>query len=83
MEELIGRLTELDAETGAQARQYTDGMTEHGKWTAGRDGNASGWIGRMIDKERALRTAVPAPSAPVAVADGRYAVAENGVKFMI
>lgn len=77
MEDLVARLAKLDREIGAQARTYTDGMTEHGKWTAGRGGNASAWIDRMLAKERELTAKVQA--APVAVADGRYAVEEDGV----
>lgn len=61
MEDLIGRLTRLDPATGETARAYTLGMTEHGKWTPGRDGNASAWIDRMIQKERALKATAPAP----------------------
>ena len=77
MEDLINRLAKLDSETGRQAREYTDGMTERGRWTAGRGGNASTWIDRMLAKEKALTAKVKA--APVAVADGRYAVEEDGV----
>lgn len=77
MEDLVGRLAKLDSEIGAQARTYTDGMTEHGKWTAGRTGNASAWIDRMLSKERELSNR--ARTAPVQVADGRYAVEEDGV----
>lgn len=88
METLIRAITELDPADGAKARTYTDGMTEHGKWTPGRDGNASGWIGRMIAKRDALRAAAAAVRQPVApdtlptVADGRYAVEHEGtLKF--
>lgn len=87
MDDLIGRLTALDPATGEQARAYTQGMTEHGKWTTGRDGNASAWIDRMIQKERELKAAAPAPTGPTApagpeVPDGRYAVEEDGtLKF--
>lgn len=77
MEDLVARLAKLDSEIGAQARKYTDGMTEHGKWTAGRTGNASAWIDRMLSKERELSNR--ARTAPVQVADGRYAVEEDGV----
>lgn len=77
MEDLVERLAKLDREIGAQARTYTDGMTEHGKWTAGRTGNASAWIDRMLSKERELSNR--ARTAPVQVADGRYAVEEDGV----
>lgn len=64
MDDLIGRLTELDAETGRKAREYTDGMTEHGKWTAGREGTASAWISRMIARERELKAAAPKVAPP-------------------
>jgi hypothetical protein len=83
MEGLIGRLAALDAEIGRQAREYTDGMTERGRWTAGRDGNASGWISRMIDKERALRAAVVGvgTAAPaVEIPAGIYAVETDEVR---
>lgn len=78
MEDLIGRLAKLDAETGRQAREFTDLTTGKGGWTAGRGGNASEWIDRMLRREREL-TERKAPAAPVAVADGRYAVEEDGV----
>jgi hypothetical protein len=82
MDDLIGRLTQLDPATGETARTYTLGMTEHGKWTPGRDGNASAWIDRMIQKERALKAAAPAapkvttPEIPA----GRYAIVDGEVK---
>jgi hypothetical protein len=80
MERLIAEITGRNAETGTQARTYTDGMTEHGKWTPGRDGNASAWITRMIAKANELKTAAPKATTPaVQVADGRYAVEHNGV----
>lgn len=79
MESLIGEVTALDAELGQQARTYTDGMTEHGKWTPGREGNASRWITNLIAKRDELKARAPqAPAAPVQVEDGRYAVEENG-----
>lgn len=82
MESLHTQLMELDAETGRKAIDYTVGMTIRGRWTAGRQGNASAWIDKMIVKVRELRTAArtqaPAVEIPT-VADGRYAVEENGV----
>lgn len=84
MERLITQISELDAGLAAQARTYTDGMTEHGRWTAGREGTASRWISNMIDKIKILKaTQVKAPVAPAAeVADGRYAVEHEGtLKF--
>lgn len=84
MEDLIARMTVLDASTGEAARTYTDGMTEHGKWTAGREGNASAWIDRMITKERALKAAAPAAQPTTTPATeipaGRYAVVDGEVK---
>lgn len=76
MERLIRQLGELDAETAASARAYTDGMTEHGKWTPGREGTASRWIGRMIEKVRQLdaakRAAAPVPVAGAAEIPAHY-----------
>lgn len=70
MEQLIVTITELNTEDGRKARTYTDGMTQNGKWTAGRGGNASAWITRLIAKKQALRAA--APAAPVELEDGIY-----------
>lgn len=61
MDSLISQLRELDTETADKAQAYTTKMTDHGKWTPGRDGNASDWIGRMIAKVRELK-AKPAPT---------------------
>jgi hypothetical protein len=83
IEKLIHEVTELDAETGAQARTYTDGMTDHGMWTPGREGNVSRWIGNLITKANALKAAArrTAPAASP-VTDGRYAVEHEGtLKF--
>jgi hypothetical protein len=80
MQRLQVQLSELDAETGRQALVYIAGMTEHGKWTAGREGNASAWISRMIAKVSELKAAAPKPAAGVVgVEDGRYAIEEDGV----
>jgi hypothetical protein len=83
MGRLIREITDRDSETGAQARAYTDGMTEHGKWTPGREGNASAWISRMIAKADQLRRFAQIETrkteSTVEVADGRYAVEEDGV----
>jgi hypothetical protein len=83
MDDLINRLAALDPATGEAARTYTAGMTEHGKWTPGREGNASAWIDRMISKEAELKAARPAaPTTAAEVPDGRYAVEEDGtLKF--
>lgn len=84
MEGLIGRLTTLDPATGEAARAYTKGMTEHGRWTSGRDGNASVWISRMIQKEAALKAAAPAApkvaTGEVEIPAGRYAVETDEVR---
>jgi uncharacterized protein DUF6011 len=82
MDKLIGEITELDAELGAQARAWTDGMTGAGEWTYGRDGRTgiSRWIDSLIAKINQLKARTAEPQAPAAeVADGRYAVEEDGV----
>jgi hypothetical protein len=81
MQRLQVQLSELDAETGRKALVYIAEMTEHGKWTAGREGNASAWITRMIEKVRELKATTPkAPAAEVE--DGRYAVElAGGLRF--
>lgn len=84
MDSLVDQLRDLDTDTADKARTYTDGMTAHGKWTAGRDGNASAWIGRMITKVRELRNVpkvYPAGDADAAFQDipnGYYAVGDAG-----
>lgn len=84
MEGLIGRLTTLDPATGEAARAYTKGMTEHGKWTPGRDGNASEWINRMLGKEAELKAnrpaAAPRPTETPEVPAGRYAVETDEIR---
>lgn len=84
MDDLIGRLAALDASTGEQARTYTDGMTENGRWTTGRTGTASAWIDRMITKERELKAAAPAApkvaTGEVEIPAGRYAVETDEVR---
>jgi hypothetical protein len=80
MDKLVAEITGYDAETGAKARAYIDGMTVNGRWTPGREGNLSAWIGRMIAKANELRKTTPV--ALPTVADGRYAVEEAGtLKF--
>lgn len=82
MEDLITNLTALDSELGAQAREYTDSMTERGSWTPGRDGNASRWIDRLIAKLDEVRAAQFRASSSTAnivmIAPGRYAITEDG-----
>jgi hypothetical protein len=83
MESLVRQITELDREAGEKAQAYTLGMTEHGKWTAGRDGNASAWISRMIAKVSELRKTAPAqPTTGTAttIPAGRYAVETDEIR---
>lgn len=84
MDDLIGRLTRLDPASGEAARTYTNGMTEHGRWTSGRNGNASAWIDRMITKELELKAAAPAApkvaSGEVEIPAGRYAVETDEIR---
>lgn len=90
MDSLIDQLTDLDVEVARKAADYTAGMTEHGKWTPGKEGTASIWIGRMITKVRELRALArttrtaevnPTTDADAAFQDipnGYYAVADAG-----
>jgi cell pole-organizing protein PopZ len=81
MTSLVAQITELDAELGARTGEWIAKATAAGHWTPGREGNASAWITKMIDKVRELKAAAKAtPSTPAAeVANGRYAVEEDGV----
>lgn len=81
MDRLIERLAALDPATGSKAARYTDGMTEHGEWTPGRNGNASAWIDRMIAKEKELKAA-KAPAAPVEIEDGIYLLDGEVIKVV-
>lgn len=79
MEDLITALTALDSELGRQAREYTDGMTEQGRWTPGYKGNASTWISRLLAKLDEVRAAQPRITSPtVKIPSGRYAITEEG-----
>lgn len=85
MEDLITNLTELDRELGRQAREYTERMTTEGRWTPGREGNASAWITRLIAKLDQLRAAARptsgGPAAPsVEIPAGRYAVETDEIR---
>jgi hypothetical protein len=83
MTDLITNLTELDADAGRQAAEYTERMTEAGKWTPGREGNASAWITRMIAKLDQLRAAArPVSPAPTTteVPEGRYAIETDEIR---
>lgn len=66
MNKLINELHGLDGELARQAEEYTDRMA--GKWTPGRDGNASAWIDRLIAKISELKKAQPR----VEIEDGMY-----------
>lgn len=77
--DLTRDVTSMDAEAGAKALAYSIGMGEHGKWTAE---NVSRWIDRLIAKRAELRAIAVKATTPVTVADGRYAVEEDGtLKF--
>lgn len=71
MAKLTNELLDLDREAWSQAVDYMQRMS--GRWTPGREGNASKWIDRLIAKLRELRTAArrPAPGAEE-LADGTY-----------
>lgn len=82
---LIGDLRKLDAGLADQADGYMAKMA--GRWTLGRDGNASRWIDRLISKVRELTVAQRSAerSAPTAttetVEDGMYVL--NGEIFKV
>jgi hypothetical protein len=83
MASLHMQLADLDPETAADAVAYTTRMTVAGKWTAGREGNASDWIGRMIRKVRELKarpvvTVANDDDKFQAIPNGYYAVADAG-----
>jgi hypothetical protein len=63
MVSLLDQLEQLDHSVSLQARIYTAKMTDAGRWTPGRGGNASDWIGRMIAKVRELKFAPKAATA--------------------
>lgn len=67
MNKLVGELRQLDAELGDQALDYMLKMVGH--WTPGREGNASRWIDRLIQKIGQLRATRPATAA---IEDGMY-----------
>jgi hypothetical protein len=83
MAKLISEITELDAELGAQALAWTEGMTAAGEWTYGRTPRTgiSSWIDSLMAKIKELRAAqVTTTDGPTAeVEDGRYAIEEDGV----
>lgn len=61
MRKLVHDIGELNIEDGMKAMEYTVKMTAEGKWTPGREGNASDWIGRMIRKYRELKADAAVP----------------------
>jgi hypothetical protein len=84
MESLISQLTDLDEQTGRQAREFTDKTTERGSWTPGRNGNASDWISRMLAKLDQLRAATrpvsPGPIPTIKIPAGRYAIETDEIR---
>jgi hypothetical protein len=72
---LVLEINALDANLGEQAASYTGRMDREGLWTRE---NTSRWISNLIKKSRELRAA-KTPATPAEVADGRYAVEEDGV----
>ena len=75
MASLVEQLRQLDPELANQAEQYETRMA--GKWTPGRNGNASRWIDRLISKVRELRKARPV----VEIEDGMYIL--DGVVYKV
>jgi|ADGO01.1.fsa_nt_gi hypothetical protein len=75
MASLVEQLRQLDPELANQAEQYEARMA--GKWTPGRNGNASRWIDRLIAKVRELRKARPV----VEIEDGMYIL--DGVIYKV
>lgn len=78
--DLVLAVNALDATLGSQAASYTGRMDREGRWT---QENTSRWIDNLKAKLAELRKNAPAPTTPAAtVADGRYAVEEDGtLKF--
>lgn len=75
--DLVLQVNALNPELGEQAASHTGRMDRAEAWTRE---NTSRWIDRLIAKRHELRAATPAPVAPRAeVADGRYAVEEDGI----
>lgn len=68
MASLVNQLRNLDTNLADQAEQYETRMA--GKWTPGKDGNASAWIDRMIAKISELRQTAPE------IEDGMYILDE-------
>lgn len=84
---LINDLATIDSDAAEKAARYTLDMTANKAWTRGREGNASRWISRLIDRIKSARTApaaaAPAPVKPAYdaytdVTDGNYAIVREG-----
>lgn len=85
---LINDLWALDEASATKAAEYTLSMTANKAWTRGREGNASRWISRLIDRINTARKtpAVVAPAAPAKpaydaytdITDGNYAIVREG-----
>lgn len=77
--DLVLAVNALDKNLGEQATSYTSRMDRESLWTRE---NTSRWIDNLKAKVRELRAAAPqtiSPAPVVTVADGRYAVEEDGV----
>jgi hypothetical protein len=69
MDRLINEIRETDPAAAAQADEYMIKM--EGRWTPGREGNASRWISRLIAKADELKK-VRRGAGRVALEDGMY-----------
>lgn len=69
MNRLINEIRESDPAAAAQADEYMIKM--EGRWTPGREGNASRWISRLLAKADELKKARRA-AGRVALEDGMY-----------
>lgn len=66
MNKLMNEIAQLDSTAGRMAYSYMEKMA--GRWTPGREGNASRWIDRLIAKVTELRQARPTAE----IEDGMY-----------
>jgi len=75
--DLVRDINSMDTELGEQAASYIGRMERAGAWTAE---NTTRWIDRLIAKRAELRRLIQVTPPPATqVADGRYAVEEDGV----
>lgn len=74
--DLVLTVNALDETLGEQAASYTGRMDREGRWTRE---NTSRWIDNLRAKVRELKGAPKLASPLATVADGRYAVEEDGV----